>query len=332
MKPIISVIIPVYNEENRIKDCLESIYSQNFDANKVEVLIVDDNSNDKTLEIVKKFPVKVFKNGKRDYDVGKAIGIENAKGRFLLFIDADNRLIDKTWITRAVNILEKDNDILGVQSWKLFYSPKHNLATRYQDLFGNTDPAVFYLKNQDHLQAYENKWELNGEITEDKKEYVIVKFRANEIPTIGSQGFLTRKIYFEKQKIFQHIEFFIGLIEKQKDKTGKVCFLKNEVEHLAFSNVGDITKKFKRNIEHYLKDEKKGKQKRYSLNFLKVVLAFFVMITLIVPIYDSFKGYLRKRDNAWFLHIYLSFIVAWVYGWRIFIEKLSQPFLSKNPS
>lgn len=313
-KPKVSIIIPVYNEERKIKNCLDSIFSQSY--KDFEVLIIDDNSTDKTLEIVRNYKVRILKNGKKDYDIGKAIGIKNSKGEYLLFIDADNRLVDKNWLTKAVEVLDSKPEVLGVESWKFFYSKQHNLANRYHELFGNADPAVFYLKNQAHLQSWEKIWKLKGDIVEDKEDYVIVRFKQNEVPTIGSQGFLTRKEYFKDEKVFQHIEFFINKAEK-----GNFCFLKNEVEHLAVENIKDWIKKFERNIEHYFSDMRKIKQKRYDLNLAKMIYAFFIMISLAKPIYDAVKGYIHIRDRAWFLHIYISFIVPWIYAWQFIKSK-----------
>ncbi len=319
IEPIVSIIIPVYNEQERIKGCLDSIFSQTY--KDFEVLIVDDDSTDKTLEIVKKFKVKVLRNGKKDYDIGKAIGIRNARGKFLLFIDADNRLADREWLAKAVEVLENKPNILGVESWKFLYSKKHNLATRYHDLFGNADPAVFYLKNQSHLQTWQEKWDLKGKIIENNKNYVIVNFKKSELPTIGSQGFLTRKIYFKDEKIFQHIEHFINLPNEKI-----FCFLKKDVEHLAFNESRNIIKKLERNIEHYLSDTKKRKQQRYNLNFVKVCLVFLIMISLVKPCYNSLKGFIKIRDKAWFLHIYLSFIVPWIYFWKLIKDKFRTTF------
>lgn len=313
-KPKVSIIIPVYNEESKIKGCLDSLFKQTYKY--FEILIIDDDSTDKTLEIVRKYKVKIFRNGKKDYDIGKAIGIKNSKGKYLLFIDADNRLIDKEWLAKAVEVLENKPSAIGVESWKFFYSEQHSLANRYHDLFSNFDPAVFYIKSQDHIQAYEKSWNLKGKIIENNKDYIIVKFKKNEVPTIGSQGFLTRKIYFKDENVFQHIEFFIDL------GGGNFCFLKNEVEHLAFSETKDLIKKAKRNIEHYISDTRKNRQERYSLNLAKMVYAFLIMVTLVKPSYDAIKGYIHIRDNAWFLHVFLSFIIPWIYAWQFIKFKL----------
>lgn len=316
----LSIIIPVFNEEIRIKACLESIFSQNFPKKEMEILIIDDDSEDKTVEIVKKFPVKILRNGHRDYDLGKAIGINKAKGKFIMFIDADNRLKDSEFLNKAISVLEKNSSVLGVQAWKFQYSEKHNIATRYQDLMGGVDPFVFYLRNQDHLEFYKKEWNLKGRIVENSKDYVIIKFNRNNFPTMGSQGFVTRRSYFPKgMGKFQHIEYLIKLQDKTK---GDFCFIKDSVEHLGFKSVSDIIHKLSRNMDHYVKDIGEEKQERYALSFGKILWNVIKMETVILPLYDSLKGYIKIRDSAWFLHIYLSFLIPWIYAYKFLIGKL----------
>ncbi len=93
MELTISFIIPAYNEEKYIRDCLHSIYRQKglWDF---EVIVADNNSEDQTREIVsKEFPqVKVVVENKRGPAAARNAGAKLAKGRYLAFIDADCRL------------------------------------------------------------------------------------------------------------------------------------------------------------------------------------------------------------------------------------------------
>ena len=83
----ISVIIPVKNEEDKIERCLEAVFNQTLKP--FEMIVVDGYSTDKTVENARKLPVKILCE---DYDtVGGArqVGVENAKGGFVAFTDAD---------------------------------------------------------------------------------------------------------------------------------------------------------------------------------------------------------------------------------------------------
>ena len=92
----ISIIIPIYNSQNYLTDCLESIKSNL--QNKFEVILINDNSKDGSLRICKNF-VKNFKNSqlinlKKNKGVSNArnIGIKVSKGEFICFLDSDDKL------------------------------------------------------------------------------------------------------------------------------------------------------------------------------------------------------------------------------------------------
>jgi glycosyltransferase involved in cell wall biosynthesis len=90
--PVISVIIPTYCEEKTIEGCLESVKNQDFEENKIEIIVVDSNSPDNTRAIAKKYTEKVL--DLKDRGVGKArnAGAEMAESETLLFLDADTIL------------------------------------------------------------------------------------------------------------------------------------------------------------------------------------------------------------------------------------------------
>jgi len=92
----ISIVIPAYNEEKRIGKALKKVYEY-FKEKKIEfeIIVVDDGSNDKTVEIVEKFSFdkKEIRILKHEKNMGKGAavktGILNAKGELILFTDAD---------------------------------------------------------------------------------------------------------------------------------------------------------------------------------------------------------------------------------------------------
>ncbi len=102
--PIISVIIPVYNEEGYISDLLESIKQQTY--RKYEVIAVD-SSTDKTPQILKSFNIKVISVPKTNISSARNAGIKAAKGRILALIDADY-ILPKNLFSSVINIFKKD--------------------------------------------------------------------------------------------------------------------------------------------------------------------------------------------------------------------------------
>ena len=105
----ISVIIPVKNEEAKIERCLEAIFNQTIKP--CEVIVVDGHSTDKTVENAKKFPVKVVYEDYGTVGGARQVGIENAKGGFIAFTDADC-IPEKDGLENLIN--EFGDGIVGV--------------------------------------------------------------------------------------------------------------------------------------------------------------------------------------------------------------------------
>lgn len=92
MSDLISVIINVYNGEKYIKKCLDSVVNQTY--KNIEIVIVNDKSNDKTLDIIKSYKDKRIKiiNNKNNIglSLSRNVGIDKASGKYLYFVDVDD--------------------------------------------------------------------------------------------------------------------------------------------------------------------------------------------------------------------------------------------------
>ena len=109
----ISVIIPVYNDQCGLKDTLNSLVKQDFPKENCEIIIVDNSSIDNTLNIAKEFSreyprlVRILvEDCIQSSYAARNKGIKASKGSIIAFIDADMS-VDKDWLTRIVNSLEK---------------------------------------------------------------------------------------------------------------------------------------------------------------------------------------------------------------------------------
>ena len=108
----LSLVIPVYNEEHHIKACLNAIAAQT--AAPFEVILVDNNSTDKTVEIAKHFPfVKVINEPRQGRGWARTAGFNAAKGEIIGRIDADSR-IDPDWVEHAVRHFTHETSLHGI--------------------------------------------------------------------------------------------------------------------------------------------------------------------------------------------------------------------------
>ena len=104
-KPLVSVIITTRNEEKNIKTCLESIKAQLYQ--NLEIIVVDNNSTDKTKNISKSFTKKIFNKGP-ERSVQRNYGVKKSNGEYVLILDADMKL-SKRVVSDCVNIIQKEN-------------------------------------------------------------------------------------------------------------------------------------------------------------------------------------------------------------------------------
>ena len=96
--PAVSVVITTYNAEAMLVDCLDSIVKQDYPQERMEIILVDDMSSDKTLEIAQEYTEKIYTSGKRICEFGRAQGIRNAKYDLVLLIEQDNIIPDSGFL------------------------------------------------------------------------------------------------------------------------------------------------------------------------------------------------------------------------------------------
>lgn len=108
--PLLSILIPAYNADKTIERCLDSILSQKTDA--YEVVIVDDGSKDTTYSVLEKFVsterITVIHQENRGVSSTRQRLIENAKGKYILFCDADDFLEPNALVT-IVELIKKND-------------------------------------------------------------------------------------------------------------------------------------------------------------------------------------------------------------------------------
>ena len=110
----LSIIIPCYNSEKYLKNCLNSFCNQIKKYNKIEVIIVDDASVDETSKILKiynkKFKfIKVFKNKQNlGVSLSRNLAIKKSKGKYIFFLDSDDEIINHS-IINLLNFNKKIN-------------------------------------------------------------------------------------------------------------------------------------------------------------------------------------------------------------------------------
>ena len=110
-QPQVSIIVPVYNVENYIERCLNSLVNQTF--KDIEVITINDGSTDKSLELLNKYEkedirVSVIDLGDEGVSYCRNLGIEKANGKYIMFVDSDD-WIDSSMVEVMYKKAEENN-------------------------------------------------------------------------------------------------------------------------------------------------------------------------------------------------------------------------------
>ena len=141
--PYISVIIPVYNDSQRLQLCLTALEDQSYPKNSYEVIVIDNNSTDNVKELVNNYSrvIYAFEKTKGSY-AARNKGISQARGEVLPFTDSDC-IPARTWLEEGIKpILEESADLVGGKV-EFFFQNRNSAAELYDSItFLNTKRAT----------------------------------------------------------------------------------------------------------------------------------------------------------------------------------------------
>ena len=110
--PLVSIVVPVYNTEKYIRECLNSLIQQSY--SHIEIIAVDDGSTDNSLCLLKELSakdnrLKVFSQSNQGVSAARNLGLSKATGTYIMFVDADD-WIDLSTIEECLQAIE-DADV-----------------------------------------------------------------------------------------------------------------------------------------------------------------------------------------------------------------------------
>lgn len=129
-KALVSIIVPVYNAEKYLTECIESILKQDY--HNIELILVNDGSSDRSLDICRKYEgdnIVVIDKRNEGVSIARNIGLSRAQGFYVGFVDSDDRIPNNA-ISTLVSAIEKDCGDYVVGQFSYDYDGKlisHNL-------------------------------------------------------------------------------------------------------------------------------------------------------------------------------------------------------------
>lgn len=118
----LSIIVPVYNVEDYIKECMDSLI--NIPIKDMEILVIDDGSLDNSINIVEKYEdtrIKIIHQKNGGLSSARNTGLKNANGKYILFVDSDDYIINQLSISSMITLAEDNKcDILIGNGYRKF--------------------------------------------------------------------------------------------------------------------------------------------------------------------------------------------------------------------
>lgn len=158
----ISVIIPVYNVETYIRQCLNSIVEQTLGIENIEVIVVNDCTPDNSMAIVEEFASKYpsFKviNHKTNKGLGEArnTGLKYVTSNYVTFVDSDDFIKQNTY-ENSINKLKQTTSDLLIYNWEFFTENYVEPPSIHKPCF-DTDEIIDDFKNKPELVFYTSAW------------------------------------------------------------------------------------------------------------------------------------------------------------------------------
>lgn len=320
--PSITILTNTLNNNIPVfKRVLESVKKQEYPVDLIEHLVFDKGSNNGCDKLAKQYGCKVFRRleppGMEELRIAEGFLI--VKGELILILESDNILTSSDWLAKLVKPFVEEKNVVAAFSAYNTYEKDMSLTTRYSALFGSPDPTAYYLKKAQKIRMDQKEYD-KGMLIKQTRDYYIVRFTKETLPTIGDNGdmFLAKAIkqVLGKPEDYTHTDAFAKLLEKGYDTYGVV---KSSIIHVARPDIGGFIKR-KVQVKKNYYDGRRGRRVYLTYNPSsskdRVNLFIFILfsLTIIEPLYESIRGFIKIRDSAWFFHPVMCFVMVFAYG------------------
>jgi glycosyltransferase involved in cell wall biosynthesis len=309
--PRVSVIMPTLNAGAILENCLGSIARQTYPRGKIEIIIADARSTDRTREIAKEFGATVLDDDGKNMEEGKRLALRHATGDYVFFVDADNEITHPDYFDLAVKALEANPQALGVEAYYL-PSPKMSSFCAYLTaLLHISDPICWLMSINPRLVARD------GDVERWALPHCSFSY------PLGANGFVYRRSDLQSVQAnekFQdtHVALFLM-------KGGKREWLRirgRGVHHYYIQTLWKFVQKRRRATVHFLRV-----QEEMPVNWMKekppipLWLAAAYCVTVIGPFFHTVRGIIRDGDWRWLWHLFACPASVLGNAWGVFTYK-----------
>ena len=227
--PKISIIIPIFNSEEFITECLNSLIKQTF--KNFEVICINDGSIDNSLTILKEFEKKderihIFSQNNTGAGIARNVGMEKSKGEYLLFLDSDDIFEDIMLEELYAKIKQNDNEIVICNSQNFMVKENKKIFYRKNYLISDKILKIKSFSSKDIKKDFFNLfiwWPWDKLFKKIYIEKLGIKFQnlrsTNDLYFIASAVIVAKKISFLDKILIKHRTGINTSIENTREKS-----------------------------------------------------------------------------------------------------------------
>ena len=303
-----AIIIVTYNAEKYIERCLNSLINQTY--KKKEIILVDNYSGDKTIEIAKKFKVKIIFNKIKNAKISKKIGLNQSKGDLIYFGDSDVIIEDKNWLSAMVEPFVKEKNIFASEcKWGI--AKDFSITNRYCALLGIADPVARMIS-----QRKPNKIEKKG-------NYDLYYYKNGQNPVLYC--------VLWKKDLIEYANKDYRDFNEGRTPTNLIYFGYNKVAHIKISEAHHyyaenftefIKKRSKTALRHLKREKEENSTWIKNSGSLKLYLSIIYCFSIIFPFFESIKNILKDKHISWIIHSPMCFVTLSVYYYNFLKDKV----------
>lgn len=205
----VSIVIPVYNAEKYLDECLRSLLSQTMDSNEFEIVLVNDGSKDSSGEICKKWSTKYpnisyYEKENEGVSATRNLGIKKAKGKYILFLDTDDYLSRNALqdITAFFDTHYDEIDLITYPTVLVYQNGRKRMHNRYKNDFSKQNEIYDLNENYRLVQATINVCiKNNKDYLFDTKQFYSEdeQFNTKILMDKKKMGYVPSAIYYYRQ-------------------------------------------------------------------------------------------------------------------------------------
>jgi len=306
--PRVSIVLPVLNAAGVLENCLLSVDRQTYPRDRYEVLIADGGSTDGSQAIALKHGATVIDDrASRHMEDSKRAALSQAKGEYIVFLDADNEITHADYLELAVKALAENPQALGLEAYYLASDKMTSLCAYLTHLLHISDPICWLMSAKPVPVA------TNGEVERWTLPPGTLAY------PLGANGFVYRRSDLDSVKAgekFQDTHVAMYLME-----SGKREWLRlrgRGVYHYYVDTLWNFLLKRRRAMVHFLNVRQEfGTVWLEQRAPVSKPLACAYCLSIVGPLYHALRGWRKTGDWRWLWHIPASVasLLGAAWGW-----------------